>query len=590
MVKHWRQVIAECLLTLPLAGCTVSGLARANGRTVSARASDNALFRNVAQTCGIRFRLTNGAEAQRYAFVESTPAGCAFLDYDNDGWPDILLIQAGPSPGTPLTRARPSSHLYHNNGDGTFTDVTTGSGLDRDLGYAQGVAVGDFDNDGFDDLFITAYGGNHLLRNEHGSGRFTDVTKAAGLDGVHSTGYATSAAWGDYDRDGWLDLYVCYYTPWSPATDKPCKDPAGRRDYCSPQIYDPDTHVLYHNDHGHFRNVSAESGIGTGRGRGLSAAWIDYNGDGWPDIFVANDLTPAFLWRNNRNGTFTDVAMETGCAMSGDANEMAGMGIGIADYDHSGRESIFVTNFSGMPNALFRNIDGRRFDDVGMPAGVAQPHMRFLSFGCEFLDYDADSWPDLFIADGHVQIHADAQTDGVTYAEPKQLMHNNGDGTFTEVTDPALLGDLLTPRVSRGLAIGDYDNDGRLDVLVNNQNDDAELFHNEYHGHNHWISFRLTGVSSNKDAIGAEVTVAAGSVHQRASVRGGSSYLSTSDRRVYFGLGGASRVDVVTIRWPSGLRQMFHNLTCNAHYQITEGHHRAYELPVRPSHASSAPR
>jgi hypothetical protein len=525
---------------------------------------------DVAAQAGIHFTHTNGATGNYY-FVESTPAGCAFFDYDNDGFLDILLVQSGPSDDPRTVKDRPHCALYHNNGNGTFTDVTAGSGLDKDLGYGQGVAVGDYDNDGYDDLFITAYGGNHLFHNEHGTGKFKDVTYQMGLDKIHSTGYATSAAFGDYDNDGRLDLYVCYYAPWTREKDAHCKDAQQRQEYCTPEIYDPETHQLFHNDGDHFTDVSAQAGITKAKGHGLAVAFVDYNSDGKQDIFVANDLNANMLWRNNGNGTFTEVASEAGCAFSEGGGTMAGMGVAIADYDHSGRESLFVTNFSQKPNALFKNQGNGLFTDVSSASGLMLPHMPFLAFGCEFLDYDNDGWPDLIIANGHVSTHLDGSVGGTSYKERKQLFHNQGNGTFGEITAPDQLGDLGVPMVARGLAVGDFDNDGRVDALVNNQNGPAQLLHNQTHNTNHWVAFKTIGTRSNRDGLHTHLILRAGGMQQTATVRAGSSYLSASDRRVYFGLGAASRIEQVELRWPSGTHEVLKNLAPDAIYVVTEG-------------------
>jgi hypothetical protein len=550
-------------------------------QNASVPSSASALFEDVATRAGIKFTHLTGATG-KYYFIENTPGGCAFLDYDNDGFQDIFLVQSGSSDvkAPPLSPPnlggmkggagadRPHCALYHNNGDGTFTDVTAGSGLDKDLGYMQGVTVGDYDNDGYPDLFLSGYGGNHLFHNEHGAGKFKEVTHAMGLD--NAKGYATSAAFGDYDNDGKLDLYVCYYVPWTPQTNLPCKVETGL-DYCSPELYDPTTHHLYHNEGSRFVDVSEKAGITKAKGRGLSVAFVDYDNDGQQDIFVANDLTPNMLWHNNSNGTFTNVAVKAGCAYDGAGTTMAGMGIGVADYDHSGHESFFVGNFSDKPNMLFKNVGGR-FQDASYASGVALPHMKFLTFGCEFMDYDADGWPDLFVVNGHVQTSADQRLEGITYKERKQLFHNEGNGTFKEITDPGLLGDLSRPTVGRGLAVGDYDNDGRLDALVSNQNDPVQLFHNRDHSANHWIGFKTIGVKSNRDGYHTRFFLTAGGVKQMATVRAGSSYLSHSDPRVYFGLGKADRIEKVEIRWPSGTREVLKAVAADAYCIVTEGH------------------
>jgi len=540
------------------------------------------LFSDVAARAGIRFTHSNGA-AGSFRFIEFSPAGCAFLDYDNDGWLDVLLLQSGSSEPNGQGPPRPHCALYHNNRDGTFTDVTAGSGLDRDLGYAQGMAVGDIDNDGFDDLFITSYGHNFLFHNEHGSGKFTDITAKWGLDRPHSTGYATSAAFGDYDNDGTLDLYVCYYAPWTPALDRPCYNERKLRDYCAPDLYQPDTHRLYHNEGDHFKDVSAEAGIDRAKGRGLAVAFIDTEGNGRQDIFVANDLSPNMLWHNNGNGTFTEIAKRANCAYSDEGALMAGMGVAVADYNHSGNESLFVTNFSGMPNTLYKNIGEGIFENESMMSGLALPHMKFLAFGCEFLDYDADGWPDLIVTNGSVYLHADTRLDGATTAERKQLFHNAGNGTFTEVTDSGQLGDLSVPLVGRGLAVGDFDNDGRLDVLCNNQNGPAQLFRNQDRSPHHWVSFKTIGTKSNRDGLHTRFTLAAGGMRLTATVRAGSSYLSVSDRRVYFGLGSSTKIDRVDIRWPSGTREVLRDVAPDASYVVTEGKGITTRLPCHGS-------
>src|SRR5579871_6277450 len=499
MVPRWRIVYLPMVwFALVLSGCHFGNPAP----------SPRALFVDVAAQAGVKFTHTNGATGQFY-YIENTPAGCAFLDYDNDGWLDILLVQSGSSEPPATVKDRPHCALYHNNRNGTFTDVTAGSGLDADLGYGQGVAIGDYDNDGYDDIFITGYGGNHLLHNEHGSGKFTDVTVKMGLDKVHGAGFATSAAFGDYDNDGKLDLYVCYYSPWTWNNDVPCRYSGQQLDYCSPEVYSPVTHRLYHNEGNRFVDVTEKAGITRAKGRGLAVAFYDVDGDGRQDIFVANDLGPQLLWYNHGNGTFTEVAGWAGCH-GFDGTYMAGMGIAIADYDHSGRESLFVTNFSAKPNMLFRNIGGGQFQSVGVEAGLGTPHLKFLSFGCEFFDYDADGWPDLITANGHVQTLIESQRGGITYKERKQLYHNEGNGTFREIADADLLGDLNTPTVGRGLAVGDFDNDGRLDVLVNNQNGPAQLFRNREHGGNHWVSFKTIGTRSNRDGLHTRFALTAG--------------------------------------------------------------------------------
>lgn len=576
MIRRYSLLILGLLTLLQTLGCHSAPPQAVVKPTSLPVSSASALFADAASRAGIHFTHLTGGTGKFY-FIENTPGGCAFLDYDNDGWLDILLVQSGSSEPAETVKDRPHCTLYHNNRDGTFTDVTAGSGLDRDLGYMQGVTVGDYDNDGYPDVFLSGYGGNHLLHNEKGTGRFSDVTHQMGLD--NAKGYATSAAFGDVDNDGKLDLYVCYYVPWSQQKNIPCRDPLGL-EYCSPEVYESETHHLYHNEGDHFADVSVKAGITKAKGRGLSVAFVDYDNDGKQDIFVANDISPNMLWHNNGNGTFTNVAVEAGCAYDESGAVMAGMGIGVADYDHSGNESFFVGNFSDKPNMLYRNLGHGTFQDSSYASGVALPHMKFLTFGCEFMDFDADGWPDLFVVNGHVQAHADRKYEKITYKERKQLFHNEGNGTFREIAAPESLGDLSTPTVGRGLAIGDYDNDGRLDALVSNQNDPAQLFHNQDNSGNHWVEFLTIGVKSNREGRHARFTLRAGGMTQTATVRAGSSYLSHSDRRVYFGLGKTDKIDSVEIHWPSGQKDTLNNVSANAIHIVTEGKGITGELPV----------
>ena len=525
------------------------------------------MFEDVASASNLKFKHDLGSTG-KYLFIESTPSGCAFLDYDNDGWQDIFLVQSGPVARG--SSGRPHSALFRNKKDGTFEEVTKGSGLDFDMGYAQGVAVGDYDNDGFDDLFVTAYGRNHLLHNQRGSGKWKNVSAQMGLSKAHGAGYATSAAFGDYDNDGRLDLYVCYYAKWTYETNRECSDGAGVLDYCSPLLYDPEPHQLLHNQGSRFVDVSGKAGITKTKGRGLAVAFLDYNQDGRQDIFVANDLTPNMLWRNEGKGRFKDVAIETGCAFSEEGKAMAGMGVAIADYNRSGLESLHVTNFSGRPNALFKNIGGL-FEESSGAAGLIAPHVKFLSFGCEFLDYDADGWSDIVVNNGHVQAGQKQREVGVSYQQRKQLLRNDGKGAFREIADLGELGGLAAEHVGRGLATGDYNNDGRLDILAMNQNAASQLLRNQSRNGNHWISFQTIGTKSNRNGAHARFVLKAGGARQTSTVRAGSSYLSHSDRRVYFGLGQSARAEEVTVSWPSGQRDVLKNLKADTFYTVTEG-------------------
>lgn len=553
-----------------LTGCSFSPVRRETGAAEKDRPLRKAPFESVAARAGIHFVLHNGATGKD-RFVEFAPAGCAFLDYDNDGYQDILLLQAGSSDPPRPGENRPHCALYHNNGNGTFTDVTAISGLDKGPGYALGVAVGDYDNDGYEDLFLTGFHGNFLFHNELGRRKgkgplFRDVTAQMGLSRIHSTGFATAAAFGDYDNDGRLDLYVCYYSDWTWGKDG---------GYYTNTLHKPETHVLFHNAGNRFVDVSHMAGIDRVRGRGLAVAFLDADGDGRQDIFVANDQTPNMLWHNEGNGTFTNSALRSGCAYGLGGQMMAGMCAALADYDHSGRESLYVSNRQSSPKTLFRN----QGDGLLMPVEAGVTSFDTFSFGGEFMDYDADGWADLLVVNGMINDTHLQQTPGVKPAQRKQLFHNEGDGRFREVGDPAHPGILDTPTIARGLAVGDYDNDGRWDALINNQNSAAELLHNTDTSKNHWIGFKTVGVRSNRDGLHTRFVLEAGKMRQTATVRAGSSYLSVSDRRVYFGLGAVPEVARVTVRWPSGACDVLTHLKADAYYVVTEGRGVTGRLP-----------
>jgi len=540
----------------------------------------SSLFTDVAARAGIHFQHRNGATGEHY-YLETFGGGGAFFDFDNDGWLDVFLLQSGELPDLGLrvkgSMTHPDGNALYRNRDGTFTDVTRGSGLEN-TGYGMGVAVGDFDNDGFDDLFITSYPRCYLFRNQKGTGKFADVTARAGVAGEGR--WATSAAFVDYDRDGFLDLYVCHYCQWSPQTNKACLNPHGKKSYCAPDLYDGDADSLYRNNgDGTFSAVTAKAGLADIKRRGLGVAAFDYNDDGWVDLYVANDRQPNLLLRNNGNGTFSEVGTEAGASYSDSGTPLAGMGVAIGDYNNDGREDVFVTNFSGEPNSLYRNDGGGMFTEVSAPARLAAPSLPFLAFGCEFLDFDNDGFKDLIVGNGHTNDDVGQFISNVTYKERKQLFRNVGNGTFDEVL--AGLGDLRKPCVTRGLAVGDYDNDGDLDVLANNQNDAAQLLRNNsslpQRGRgvggegNHWIAFKLVGTKSNRDGAHAKVTIRCGSKKQFSEVRSGSSYCAHSDRRVYFGLGKAKQVDEVEIRWLNGATARLTDVRANRILVVTEG-------------------
>ncbi len=531
-------------------------------------------FADVSRAAGLTWTYQNGATG-KHLFIETTGGGVGLLDYNGDGLLDIFALQGGPVPGANPSESHFSTRsvLYRNNGDGTFTDVTAGSGLDVKLGYGQAVSVADYDNDGRPDLYLTAFGGNHLFHN-NGDGTFTDVTAKAGVADLGKKGqenpWPLSASWGDYDNDGKLDLFVCHYCRWSLALSKDCRNPAGQLAYCRPQVFEPSRCRLYHNNgDGTFTDVTEKSGLGKSLGKEMSAAWLDYDDDGWMDLFVTNDTIVNFLFHNNHDGTFTDKAILAGVAYTEQGAASSGMGIGVGDYDNDGREDLFVVNFSGQPKSAFHNMGKGLFDSVSSQTGLASTNLQFLAFGLECLDYDLDGYKDLIVGNGHVLDARDALNNSSTYAESQQLFHNQHDGAFAE--DLRSLGDLVLPRVTRGLAVGDLDNDGDLDVVMVSQTGPLQWYRNDGGNQNHWVTLRLEGVRCNRDAIGAKVRIRTTLGWQTQWVRGGSSYISHSDTRLTFGVGEQTGLLEGVIRWPGGHAQTFGPLTANTFYHVREG-------------------
>lgn len=559
----WRR-LAAMLLPVLLGGCT-----RPVPTPALPAAQTPGLYQDVAAEAGVRFQYDPGARGE-HNILETTGSGCAFFDYDGDGRPDLLLLQSGPLPWERTPAPEPRNRLFHNLGTGKFADVTRGSGLE-DTGYSQGVAIGDVNRDGFDDLFITGYGGNHLMLNQGGRGTFRDATGTAGLDTAGRNRWATSAAFGDYNNDGALDLYVCRYGRWSRKNNRPCKNPLGQSSYCSPELYPGDEGSLYRNNgSGTFTDVTKAARMSGFPARGLGVAWLDFNGDGWEDLFVANDLNPYRLWKNNGDGTFTDTAVSAGVAYSDLGQVLSGMGIGVRDYNGDGREDLFVTNFSGQMNALFRNEGRGFFTNVTHPSGIGAASLNLLAFGCEFLDFDRDGHSDLLVGNGHIYEDIEAYSQGVDYREPKSLLRNRGDGTFEVVRKD--LGSLTTPRVTRGLATADFDGDGHLDVVTNNQDGPAELLRYSGPASGHWISISTRGTRSNPNGYHARVRIRVGGKTQFAEVRSGSSYCSHSDAAVYFGLGEATQVDELEIVWHgSKTVTRARQLPADRAYEVTEG-------------------
>ena len=528
-------------------------------------------FVDVAEKAGLTFTDVFGGLTTKKYIIETTGTGVAVFDYDNDGWPDIFFVNGTTLEGFPDGRA-PTNHLYRNNHDGTFTDVTAQAGLTA-TGWGQGVCVGDYDNDGWEDLYVTAYGKNRLYHNQHGV--FTEVAEKAGVAGSGKA-WGSGCAFVDYDRDGLLDLIVANYVDFDLSTTPAPGERTsciwkGTPVMCGPRGLPAAKNILYHNrGNGTFEDVTTKAHIDQTNGHyALSVSTLDYDDDGWPDIYVACDSTPSILYHNNRDGTFTDVAVTAGAAFNEDGREQAGMGTTIADYDGDGRPDIFKTNFSDDTSTLYHNNGDGTFTDATFTAGLGL-HTKYLGWGTMFFDFDNDGWPDLILANGHVYPEVDRYHLGSNYQEPRILYHNNGNGTFTDISDSAGAG-ITTASSSRGLAVGDFWNDGRMSVVVSNMNAQPSLLVNQVRYPNHWIAFKTIGTASNRDGIGARITVKAGKRILVDEVRSGSSYVSSNDMRVHFGLGAATKIDSVTVRWPNGRVETFGDLSVDAIHTLKEG-------------------
>ena len=517
---------------------------------------------DVTAPAGIHFHHNSGAYGGKL-LPETLGSGCAFLDYDSDGWQDILLVNGMDWPGH--KRERTTLQLYHNNRNGTFTDITHHAGLDVEM-YGMGVTVGDYNNDGFPDIFITCVGQNRLFRNT-GKGTFVDVTKASGLAGRQA--FSTSALWVDVDRDGLLDLFVCNYVKWSMEHDVFCSLDGTHKAYCTPEAYRGETCWLFHNrGDGTFEDVTASSGIFDSSSKSLGAAMLDYDEDGWPDLLVANDTQPNKLYRNQGNGSFKDIGVETGIAFSAEGKARAGMGVDVADFENSGHAGIAITNFDNEMIGLYR-ATSTGYIDVATQNGVGMPSKDKLGFGCVFLDADLDGTLDLVAVNGHID-ETVRNVRHVGYAQPPQLFLNEGRGIFRDASN-TVGPDFEQPRVGRGLAYGDFDRDGDLDLLMTTNHGAAVLFRSDQLSGNHSLRVRLTGTKSNRDAIGAVVRIFYGQSSQFRRVRSGSSYLSQSELPLTFGLGKFDRVERLVIQWPSGANEEYKALTAGRTYACVEG-------------------
>jgi hypothetical protein len=523
-------------------------------------------FTDVTSQSGIRFQHEDGRSGEKY-FLETLGAGAAWFDYDRDGDLDIYFVNGADLPGM-HSSIPPTNALYCNNGDGTFTDVTEQAGV-GDGSYGFSCAVGDYDNDGWEDLYVTNFGPNVLYHN-NADGTFTDVTAKAG---VGDERWGAAAAFADYDNDGDIDLFVANYVDFKLENNPVCKR-LNVRLHCSPEVFDGTQSVLYRNNgDGTFTDVTKKAGMFNPNDKGMGVSWCDYDNDGDVDLFVANDRTPDRLYRNNSDGTFTDIAFLSGIALSETGVAMSSMAPILGDIDNDGWFDLVVTNYHDEPNCVYKNDGDGFFSDITYQSGIGGQGLSYLSWGADFADLDNDGYVDLFIANGQLDENIKEIRPSLSYEQPNQLFRNRGDGTFEDVSTPPYPGGegLLLKKVSRGVAFGDYDNDGDIDILVTNSHQTPDLLRNDTTNQNHWLIFETIGSRSNRDGIGTRIKVVANGMSQIREVKSGGSYPSHSDMRLHFGLGQAVLADLVEIRWPSGLVERFEGVKANQFLIAKEG-------------------
>lgn len=561
---------AECSVAVAAAAITLASIYGKSLAAQGAGAGETPIrvkFVDVRKAAGITF-VQDSTETEEKYYLETMGTGVGFLDYDQDGLMDLYFVQSG---ATDIYKPAHSlrSALYHNNGDGTFTDVTEKAGVGGQGHYGQGVAVGDFDNDGYPDLYVTGYG-RAILYHNNGDGTFTDVTAKAGV--ADEGQWSTSAGWFDYDKDGWLDLVVCNYIDWNPKNNLWCGERRpGYRSYCNPNNYRGQKTKLYHNNRdGTFTDVSEASGVGRPESKGMGVVLADFNNDGWTDIAIANDTWPNFLFINKHDGTFQDVSLLSGLAASEDGRYEAGMGIDAADVDRDGWQDVYITHLDFELNRLYHNNHDGTFDDDTYPSGIGNKAILLSGVSMKFLDYDNDGWPDILQLNGAMLDNVQLYHGEVSYKEPLLMFRNVGKGRF-EMVSKSLGADFMKPIAGRGLATADWENNGTIGIATNNRGDSPELLRNEGAAANHWLEVLLIGTRSNRDGVGASLKLTSEGFVQVEQAKGGMGYMSASDPRIHFGLGKRAKIDSLEITWPSGQVDKIANPAIDRIIAVKEG-------------------